>query len=201
MKNFKESKTKENLMRAFSGESQARNRYSFASEQAKGQELYVIEAIFKYTADQECEHAKVFYNLLSEFSGENIEIDGAYPVDISNAVCDLLTAATHNENEEFEVVYKEFADVAEEEGFTGIAAKFRQIGEIERSHANRFALFAEWLREDKLFVSDIECKWVCLNCGNIISAKAAPPVCPVCSHPRGYFIRLEFAPYTTCPQN
>jgi len=199
MVNFKESKTKENRMRAFAGESQARNRYSFAAEQAAGQENYVLEAIFKYTSDQECEHAKVFYNLLSELSGENIEIDGAYPVDISNSLCDLLDAATHNENEEFEIVYPQFAETAAAEGFQGVAAKFRLIADIERSHANRFALFAQWLREDKLFVSDVECKWVCLNCGNILEAKQVPPVCPACSHPRGYFIRIEFAPYTTRP--
>ncbi len=200
MENFKQSKTKENLMRAFAGESQARNRYSFAAEQAAGQQNYVVEAVFKFTSDQECEHAKVFYNLLSELSGENIEIDGAYPVDISNSICDLLTAATHNENEEFETVYREFGDVAEEEGFMEVAAKFRQIGEIERTHADRFALLAELLKEDKLFVSDVECQWMCLNCGNIVNLKEAPPVCPVCNHPRGYFIRIEFAPYTARPQ-
>ncbi len=200
MKNFKDSKTKENLMRAFAGESQARNRYSFAAEAAAAQENYVVEAVFKFTSDQECEHAKVFYNLLGELSGENIEIDGSYPVDISNSLCDLLDAATHNENEEFECVYREFGEVAQQEGFMEVAAKFRQIGEIERTHADRFALIAQLLREDKLFVSDVECEWMCLNCGNIVNLKAAPPVCPVCNHPRGYFIRIEFAPYTTRPQ-
>ncbi len=196
MVNFKDSKTKENLMRAFAGESQARNRYSFASEQAKGQELYVVEAIFKFTADQECEHAKVFYNLLSELSGENIEIDGAYPVDISNSMVELLQFAVHNENEEHNTVYKAFGDEAEREGFAEIAAKFRMIADIEKSHAERFAMLEGLLRENKLFVNDAKCEWMCLNCGNILSAAEAPPVCPVCSHPRGYFIRLELAPYT-----
>lgn len=196
MKNFKESKTKENLMRAFAGESQARNRYSFAAEQAASQQNYVLEAVFKFTSDQECEHAKVFYNLLSDLSGETIEIDGGYPVDISNSLLDLLNAAEHNENEEFESVYRSFENDAREEGFMEVAAKFKMIGEIEKSHADRFALFAQLLKEDKLFISNVECEWMCLNCGNIIKTKEVPQACPVCNHPRGYFIRLEFAPYT-----
>lgn len=194
--NFKESKTKDNLMRAFAGESQARNRYSFAAEQAKGQELYVIEAVFKFTSDQECEHAKVFYNLLSELSGENITVDGAYPVDITNSVAELLRAAEHNELEEYHSAYKSFADTAREEGFTDVANTFSRIGEIESSHAKRFSCFADLLEKNELFVSSVECDWMCLNCGNILNAKQAPPVCPVCKHPRGYFVRLELAPYT-----
>ncbi len=196
MKNFTDSKTKENLMRAFAGESQARNRYSFAAEQARGQENYVLEAVFRFTSDQECEHAKVFYNLLSDLSGESIEIDGSYPVDISNSLCDLLSAAVHNETDEHDSVYKSFAETADAEGFPDIAAKFRMIGEIEKSHADRFALFLEQLKSDKLFASDVKCKWMCLNCGNILEVEKVPPSCPVCSHPRGYFIRIEFSPYT-----
>lgn len=194
--NFKVSKTKDNLMRAFAGESQARNRYSFASELAKSQQLYVVEAIFKFTADQECEHAKIFYNKLSELSGENICVDGTYPVDITNSVAKLLRCAEHNELEEYENVYQSFASTATEEGFADVASIFTQIADIERSHANRFSLFADLIEQEKLFVSDVECEWMCLNCGNILTTKTVPPACPVCNHPRGYFIRLELAPYT-----
>ena len=195
--NFKDSKTKENLMRAFAGESQARNRYTFAAEEAAAQKLYVVEAIFKFTAEQELAHAKVFYDKLQECAGENICVDGAYPADITNSVVELLEKAEHNELEEYKDAYKNFADVAEQEGFLPIASAFRQIGEIEKTHAERFGEIAKLLREDKLFVADAKADWMCLNCGNIINAEKAPPVCPVCSHERGYFVRLAFAPYTS----
>ncbi len=194
--NFKESKTKENLMRAFAGESQARNRYTFAAEQARSQKLYVVEAVFRFTAEQELAHAKVFYEKLTESAGETIEIDGGYPVDISNSVEDLLRFAAHNEMEEYGDVYKYFGDTAKQEEFLPIANLFYSIAEIEKTHGERFAQLADLIKQDKLFVSDSECKWMCLNCGNIMSLKQAPPICPVCSHDRGYFIRLELAPYT-----
>ena len=104
-------------MRAFAGESQARNRYTFAASQAKKNNLYVVEAIFKFTADQEKEHAEIFYNHLKEMAGKNINIEGGYPVDISNSVIDLLRSAQHNEYEEHDPVYKSFGDIAKEEGF------------------------------------------------------------------------------------
>ena len=194
--NFKNSKTKENLMRAFAGESQARNRYTFAAEQASSQKLYVVEAVFNFTANQELAHAKVFFDKLCEMSGESITVDGAYPVDISNSVAQLLRFAEHNELEEYNDAYKHFGDEAKEEGFLPIANTFYQIGEIEKTHAERFGTLAQMLENDTLFVSDVECEWMCLNCGNILNTKQAPPICPVCSHERGYFVRLELAPYT-----
>ena len=194
--NFKDSKTKENLMRAFAGESQARNRYTFGAEQAASQKLYVVEAVFNFTANQELAHAKVFFDKLCEMSGENITVDGAYPVDISNSVAELLRFAEHNELEEYNDAYKHFGDVAKEEGFLPIANTFYSIGEIEKTHAERFGTLAQMLENDTLFVSDVECEWMCLNCGNILNTKQAPPICPVCSHERGYFVRLELAPYT-----
>ncbi|MBQ5900814.1 MAG: rubrerythrin family protein [Clostridia bacterium] len=195
--NFKDSKTKENLMRAFAGESQARNRYTFAAEEAAAQKLYVVEAIFKFTAEQELAHAEVFYEKLKECTGENICVDGCYPVDITNSIVELLEKAEHNELEEYGDAYKNFADVAEQEGFLPIANTFRQIAEIEKTHAERFGTIAKLLREDKLFVADAKVDWMCLNCGNIINTEKAPSVCPVCSHARGYFVRLAFAPYTS----
>lgn len=188
---FKSSETKKNLLRAFAGESQARNRYTFAAAQARKQDLYVIEAVFNFTAGQEKEHAQVFYNLLSSEAGENIQIDGTYPIDIDNSIITLLNSAHHNEYEEYDDVYKSFAEVAQSEGFLEIAGTFRNIAEIEKTHGDRFQKFAQLLKEDKLFVSDIKTKWMCLNCGFIFEGTTVPPACPVCRHDRGYFIRLE----------
>ena len=193
---FRDSETRKNLMRAFAGESQARNRYTIAAGFAKREKLYVVEAVFRFTADQEKEHAEVFYKHLSEFSGENIAIDGSYPIDISTDVATLLRMAQHNEYEEHDDVYKSFGDKAEQEGFPHIADSFRQIAEIEKVHGNRFGQFATWLEQGKLFVSDVETAWMCMECGHIYRGTEVPPVCPVCHNDRGYFVRLELAPYT-----
>ena len=192
---FKNSMTKENLMRAFAGESQARNRYTFAAGQAKQQKLHVIEAIFRFTADQEKEHAEIFYNHLKDEAGNTIHIDGGYPVDISDSMVDLLKMAHHNEYEEYQDVYKNFADTAKQEGFEKIAASFRMIAEIEKTHGDRFQRFAQLMENQELFISNVETRWMCLNCGYVYQGKAAPESCPVCSHNKGYFIRLEFAPF------
>lgn len=192
---FLKSETKLNLMRAFAGESQARNRYTFAASQAKKQNLHVVEAIFTYTAGQEKEHAEVFYKLLKEAAGENIKIDGGYPVDITDSIIQLLRYAQHNEYEEHDPVYKTFGDKAQEEGFPKVASTFHNIAKIERTHGDRFGQLADQLEQNKLFVSDMECAWICLNCGYIYNGKQAPEKCPVCSHDQGFFIRLELAPY------
>lgn len=193
---FSTSKTKDNLMKAFAGESQARNRYTFAAEQAKEAKLPVIEAVFTYTADQELAHAKVFYDHLATLAGQSIEVEGSYPIDITESVSELLRKAEHNELEEHDPIYKQFGDIAKEEGFAAVAASFYAIAQIEKTHAERFARFAELAEQDKLFVSDVECGWVCLNCGFTFNGKQAPPSCPVCHHEQGYFVRVELAPYT-----
>lgn len=193
--NFKESETKDNLMRAFAGESQARNRYTFAASQAKKDGLYVIHAIFAFTADQEKEHAEIFYKHLKELAGDTVFIDGGYPVDISEDISGLLRMAQHNEYEEHDDVYAKFAEKAQEEGFSRVAASFRMIAEIEKVHGDRFGRFAEMIEEGKLFVSDVETEWMCLNCGYVFKGTNAPTVCPVCSHDQGYFIRFELVPY------
>lgn len=194
---FKSSETRENLMRAFAGESQARNRYEFAASISKDQNFYVIGAVFKFTAKQEKEHAEIFYNHLKELNGENIDINAGYPVNVTESVIELLRFAQHNEYEEFDPIYKEFGDKAKEEGFAKVASSFYKIAEIEKVHGDRFEMFAKLLEENKLFVSDVECKWMCLNCGFIYESKQVPDKCPVCDHDKGYFIRLELAPYTT----
>ena len=193
---FSESKTKENLMRAFAGESQARNRYTFAAATAKNQNLHIIEAVFTYTAGQEKEHAEIFYNYLKDLTGEKITVDGDYPVNATNSVSELLEFAKNNEFEEHDPVYKQFGDIAKEEGFNQIAATFYNIAEIEKSHGQRFEMLKNLLDENKLFVSDVKCKWICLNCGFEFEGTAVPENCPVCSHDKGYFIRIELAPYT-----
>ncbi len=193
---LKNSETKINLLRAFAGESQARNRYTFAAAQAKQQKLHVIEAVFTFTANQEKEHAEIYYNHLKELSGEPIRIDGSYPVDAAQDMVQLLRMAQHNEFEEFDPVYPAFAGVAKEEGFSKIAHSFDWIAGIEKIHGDRFGKLADLLEQDRLFLSDVECGWMCLNCGYVFTGKGAPEKCPVCDHDRGYFIRLTMAPYT-----
>jgi len=193
---LKNSETKINLLRAFAGESQARNRYTFAAAQAKQQKFHVIEAVFTFTANQEKEHAEIFYNHLKELSGEAIQIDGGFPVDAAQNMVQLLRMAQHNEFEEFDPVYPAFAGIAKKEGFAPIANSFDWIAGIEKTHGNRFGKLADLLEQDRLFLSDVECGWMCLNCGYVFTGKGAPEKCPVCDHDRGYFIRLTMAPYT-----
>ena len=193
---LKNSETKINLLRAFAGESQARNRYTFAAAQAKQQKLHVIEAVFTFTANQEKEHAEIFYNHLKELSGETIQMDGGYPVDAAQNMVQLLRMAQHNEMEEFDPVYPSFSKVAKDEGFAKISNSFDWIAGIEKTHGDRFGKLADLLEQDKLFLSDVECGWMCLNCGYVFTGKGAPEKCPVCDHDRGYFIRLTMAPYT-----
>jgi rubrerythrin len=193
---FKNSQTKDNLMRAFAGESQARNRYTFAASIAKKQHQHIIEGVFRFTADQEKEHAEIFYNHLKEMAGENIRIDAAYPVDIEEDLAKLLRAAQHNEYEEYDPVYKSFGDIAKQEGFPKIAASFHMIAAIEKTHGDRFARFAQLIEDKKLYVSDVETGFICLNCGHVHWGKEAPKECPVCKHDQGYFIRVTMSPYS-----
>lgn len=196
MDELKNSETAKNLMRAFAGESQARNRYTIAADKAKDQKLAVVEAVFRFTAEQERAHAEAFYEHLKELDGEEICVDGGYPVNVTESVLQLLKYAAGNEYKEYDDVYQSFAKTAEEEGFAKIAVDFKNIAEIEKRHGDRFAKLAEWLEGGKLFLSDAECGWMCLNCGNVIETKGAPEKCPVCNADQGFFIRLTMAPYT-----
>lgn len=192
---FKTSQTMQNLMRAFAGESQARNRYTFAAEEAKKQKMPVVQYTFLYTANQEKEHAEIFYDRLNEMAGQTIRIDGGYPVDISGELQNLLRMAEHNENEEHDDVYKHFGDIAKDEGFADISNLFYNIAKIEKTHANRFARLAELIEQNQLFSSPNEENWMCLNCGYIVTGRQAPQSCPVCKHEQGYFIRANLAPF------
>ena len=153
MTDFKTSETAKNLMRAFAGESQARNRYTFAAGLAKEQKMPMVEAVFRYTADQEKEHAEIFYDYLKPLDKETIFIDGGYPVDLEKNTLAQLNAAAHNEYEEHDVVYKSFGDIAQKEGFSQIAATFRMIAEIEKTHGERFRYLADLLGAGNLYVS------------------------------------------------
>ena len=195
MMNFDRTKTKENLMRAFAGESQARNRYTFAAQKAKEKGYYLLEQVFLYTAGQEKEHAEIFYQYLSECAGETISINGMYSIDISEDVETLLRMAVHNEFEEHDDVYKNFAKTAEEEGFVAIASTFAKIAEIEKTHGERFLYYADLLKSGELFKAEQNGAFVCMNCGYIHHGPEAPKNCPVCKHEQGYFIRSEKAPY------
>lgn len=193
---LEKSETHRNLLRAFAGESQARNRYTFAAGQARKEGLQVIERAFLFTAEQERAHAKVFYGYLEPLCGKNISIDGSYPVDLYPGVLEQLRAAQHNEYQEWEHDYADFAKTAEEEGFSDIARTFRMIASIEQTHGDRFGRFADLLESGGLFrAADGKEKWMCLNCGQIVESSGAPMTCPVCKHPQGYFIRLSAVPF------
>ena len=189
---FSKSKTRENLMRAFAGESQARNRYTIAAKQASRDNLYSISQIFLFTADQERAHAEVFYELWRGQTEQTIEICGGYPVNLAENVTDLLKSAVHNEMQEFEDVYPEFAKIAKEEGFDKIAYLFEAVGKIEKEHEERYRKLLENLENGSVFEKDGEVYWICQNCGHIHKGKTPPKVCPVCAHPQSYFeVRAE----------
>lgn len=192
---FKESITKENLMRAFAGESQARNRYEISAKKSEKSGMYVVSAIFRFTADQEKTHAESFYNKLTELSDQNISIDGNYPVNIYDDVVKMLRTAQHNEFQEYECDYKKFSEVAREEGFMDVSSLFKNIADVEKTHGERFGRIADLIEKDKLFISDTQTQWICLNCGYVSTSSKAPQKCPVCEKDRGYFIRIEMYPY------
>lgn len=194
---LKDSQTKENLMRAFAGESQARNRYTFAAELAMQNNLYVIKKVFDLTASQEKEHAEVFYSYLKEFEGQEITIDdAAYPINTSENIEVQLQNALENETKESDDVYRNFGDIALKEGFNQIAGKFYMIADVEKIHAMRFQRFYDLLKEGKLFASDVKTGWMCLNCGYVIESTTAPQNCPICDSDQGYFVRLSLCPMT-----
>ena len=193
--NFSESMTKENLMRAFAGESQARNRYTIAAERADKEGMYTIAEIFRYTADQERAHAERYYDLLKSLAGESVHIDGTYPVDPQESLEAVLRAAEHNEHEEYADVYQAFGDTAREEGFLEAASAFYQIAEVEHIHEQRFGKLAQMLGNDTWYKGTEVRKWMCTNCGYMHEGKLAPELCPVCRHEKGYFIPYELACY------
>ena len=189
------TKTLTNLMRAMAGETLARSRYELAAEAAEKEKLPVLSAMFRYTAGQEREHAEVFAQILSGAGVDNVELCAGFPVDRSASVLSLLAAAARNEEQEHSDVYPAFAAQARQEGFEDVARKFELIAQVEKCHAGRFEAFRKLLAENRLFVSDVACGWICLNCGHELNAKAAPGQCPVCGR-EGFFLRVEMSPYS-----
>ena len=188
--NLKGTKTLENLMKAFAGESQARNRYTFYASVAKKEGYEQIAAIFTETADNEKEHAKVFFkHILEGMASElpiTVHVDADYPVEL-RTTRENLKASAAGENEEWTMLYPAFADVAEKEGFKDVANSFRQIAKVENRHEARYLKLLDNIEKCKVFKREEKVLWKCGNCGYIIEAKEAPDVCPACKHPKSYF--------------
>ncbi|WP_195264391.1 rubrerythrin [Clostridium sp. 1001275B_160808_H3] len=188
MKSLKGTKTAENLMKSFAGESQARTRYTYYSSVARKQGYVQIANIFMETAEQEKEHAKRFYKFLKDdFAGEAIEINAGYPVDLYDDTAKNLRAAAKGEHEEWSHDYPEFARVAREEGFPAVAVAYERIIEVENMHERRYNKLLKNIEEGKVFNKDESVLWKCTNCGYIFEGEEAPQVCPACLHPQGYF--------------
>ena len=172
---LKGSRTEKNLQIAFAGESQARNKYTYYASKAKKEGYEQIAAIFQETADNEKEHAELWFKYLH---------DGKVPSTIDN-----LKDAAEGENYEWTEMYKEMAQVAREEGFKEIAAKFELVGKIEKEHEARYLALLEKVKENRVFISEDVVIWKCRNCGHIHVGKEAPELCPTCKHPKSYFER------------
>lgn len=187
-KTLQGSRTAENLMRAFAGESQARNRYTFYASIAKKEGYVQISNVFTKTADNEKEHAEIFFKHLSkDLNKQNVNItEAGYPVDLGNTL-ENLKAAAHGENEEHTSIYPAFEQVAREEGFFEIATSFKLISEIEGHHEQRFNTLANNIMNNTVFRKNTEVTWICSNCGHVHSGMEAPQICPVCQHDKGYF--------------
>ncbi len=178
------TKTEQNLLKAFAGESQARMRYDYFASQAKKEGLEQIAAIFAETALNEKEHAKRFFKFLE---GSMVEITATYPAGKIGTTLENLKASADGENEEWTELYPEFAKVAEEEGFREVAAAFKMIAKVEEAHENRYRTLYENIEAGKVFKRGDKVVWKCRNCGFIHEGTVAPKMCPACLHPQSYF--------------
>jgi rubrerythrin len=181
------SKTEKNLLAAFAGESQARNRYSYFASAAKKEGYEQIAAIFLETADNEKEHAKLFFCLLE---GGEAEITASYPAGIIGSTAHNLKAAADGEMFEWSKLYQDFADIAKQEGFTGTSETFTQVAKVEKYHEARYRALLENVVEGKVFKKDTTVKWHCRNCGYVLEGNEAPEKCPACKHAQAYFEAL-----------
>lgn len=186
MKSIKGTKTEQNLLKSFAGESQARGRYVYFASIAKKEGYEQISAIFSETAEQEKEHAKRFFKFLE---GGMVEITASFPAGILSTTLDNLKAAAAGENEEWSELYPEFAKIADEEGFPVIAETWRRIATVEAGHEARYLKLYERVLNGTVFEDEEEIEWQCRNCGYIHKGKNAPEVCPACQHPKAYFER------------
>ncbi len=188
MKALKGSKTEKNILIAFSGESQARNRYTYFASVAKKEGYEQISAIFTETADQEKEHAKRLFKYLE---GGEVEITAAFPAGVIASTVDNLLEAAGGESYEENDMYPSFAAIADEEGYPEVADTFRQIAKAEGFHKRRYAALADNIKNGKVFKRDGKILWRCRNCGYPMESDHAPDKCPACEHPKAYF---EIAP-------
>lgn len=187
MKSLNGTKTADNLAKAFAGESQARNRYTFYSKTASNEGYKQIEAVFLETADNERSHAKIFFDLLIAGLGKaHINVNAEYPIGLGNTEQNLQYAA-EGEKEEWGTLYPTFANDAKEEGFPEVEVTFRKIIEIETAHEKRYLDLLNSLKNGTLYKRDTKQKWKCRNCGYIYEGIEAPKTCPACKHPQGYF--------------
>ncbi len=184
MKSVKGTKTEQNLLKSFAGESQARTRYTFFASVAKKEGYEQIAGVFLETADQEKEHAKRFFKVLE---GGMVEITATYPAGRIGTTAENLLAAAEGEHEEWDILYRDFAKDADEEGFPQIAEAFRRIGMVEAEHERRYRILLERLAEEGFFESEEDIEWQCRNCGYVHKGKKAPQKCPACEHPQAYF--------------
>jgi rubrerythrin len=184
MPSLRGTQTEKNLLLAFAGESQARNRYTFFASQAKKEGYEQIAAVFLDTADNEKEHAKRFFKFLE---GGELEITGSFPAGVIGSTADNLAAAAEGERHEHAEMYPEFARVAEAEGFAEIAAVFRAVAVSERGHEARFRGLLSNLQQGRVFSRPEKVVWRCRNCGYLHEGEAAPEVCPACAHPQAFF--------------
>jgi len=181
---LKGSRTERNLLAAFAGESQARTRYTFFASVARKEGFEQISAIFTETADNEKEHAQLFFEHLK---GELVEITAAYPAGVIGSTAQNLLAAAEGEKLEWGTLYPNSAKVAEEEGFRDIARTFRMVAKVEAYHERRYRKLLENVEQNKVFKKDKPVMWKCRNCGYVFEGKEVPEKCPVCAHPRSYF--------------
>jgi rubrerythrin len=184
MAKIKGSETEKNLLKAFAGESQARNRYTYFASAAKREGYEQISAIFLETAENEKEHAKVFFKFLE---GGEVEIVAAYPAGKIGSTAENLLAAAEGEKMEYSALYPEFAKTAKDEGFPEVATAFTEIGDVEENHEKRYRKLLEAVKTGTVFKKNKPVKWKCRNCGYVHEGTEAPKTCPACKHPQAYY--------------
>jgi len=181
---IKGTQTEKNLLKAFAGESQAKNRYEFFAKEAKKEGYEQIAAIFLKTALEEQSHAKRFFKYLE---GGDLEITATYPAGKIGTTLENLAAAATGEHEEWSDLYPQFAEIAAREGFKDVAAAFKVIAKVEAEHEKRYRKLLKNIEEGKVFKRDEKVRWVCRKCGYVHEGTTAPQTCPACLHPQGYF--------------
>jgi rubrerythrin len=184
MASIKGTRTEQNLLKSFAGESQARNRYTFFASVAKKEGYEQIAAVFEETANNEKEHAKVFFKYLE---GGDLEITASYPAGVIGTTAENLAAAAAGEKMEWGTLYPDFAQTAQAEGFTDIATSYREIAKVEAHHEDRYNRLLANVKSGTVFKKAAPTKWICRNCGYVFEGASAPDICPACKHPQAYY--------------